>query len=71
MKTLLPPHADTPDADEPLSSANPVGDADTTPAGPNLIRGQTSKHRGLRTFAQDRLRSRRDQARDTDDTPTS
>ena len=27
-----------------------------------LIRGQTSKHRGLRTFAQDRLRSRREQS---------
>ena len=25
-----------------------------------LIRGQTSAHRGLRTFAQDRLRSRRE-----------
>jgi hypothetical protein len=68
---MLPPPADTPDADEPSSAANPTDGTSTSPAGPNLIRGQTSKHRGLRTFAQDRLRSRRDQARDSEETPTS
>lgn len=30
------------------------------PLSAGLIRGQTSAHRGLRTFAQDRLRNRRD-----------
>jgi len=32
------------------------------PASAGLIRGQTSAHRGLRTFAQDRLRARRDES---------
>jgi len=43
-----------------LPPANPF--LVTEPAAPSagLIRGQTSKHRGLRTFAQDRTRSRRE-----------
>lgn len=41
--------------------ANPLAGADIEPPRAGLIRGQTSKHRGLRTFAQDRSRGRRDQ----------
>lgn len=41
--------------------ANPLASADVEPPRAGLIRGQTSKHRGLRTFAQDRSRGRRDQ----------
>ena len=43
-----------------LPAPNPFLAAPTEPANAGLIRGQTSAHRGLRTFAQDRLRSRRD-----------
>jgi coenzyme PQQ biosynthesis probable peptidase PqqF len=45
-----------------LSAPNPFlrSEAPTTNAG--LIRGQTSAHRGLRTFAQDRSRSRRERS---------
>ncbi len=43
-----------------LPAANPFLRAPKEPVSAGLIRGQTSAHRGLRTFAQDRLRSRRD-----------
>ncbi|MES2871627.1 MAG: pyrroloquinoline quinone biosynthesis protein PqqF [Pseudomonadota bacterium] len=43
-----------------LPAPNPYLKAPEEPVSAGLIRGQTSAHRGLRTFAQDRLRSRRD-----------
>ncbi|MHC8388831.1 pyrroloquinoline quinone biosynthesis protein PqqF [Pseudomonas sp. MDT2-39-1] len=43
-----------------LPTPNPFLRAETPAANAGLIRGQTSKHRGLRTFAQDRSRSRRE-----------
>ena len=43
-----------------LPAPNPFLQPAKEPASAGLIRGQTSAHRGLRTFAQDRLRSRRD-----------
>ena len=43
-----------------LPAPNPFLHAAKEPLNAGLIRGQTSAHRGLRTFAQDRLRSRRD-----------
>ena len=43
-----------------LPAPNPFLATPKEPANAGLIRGQTSAHRGLRTFAQDRLRSRRD-----------
>ncbi|NWD70151.1 hypothetical protein HX870_21350 [Pseudomonas gingeri] len=58
----------SPDPEGPASSNEPEGPAQTPAPLPNaetaeragLIRGQTSAHRGLRTFAQDRSRSRRE-----------
>ncbi|MDQ0126835.1 coenzyme PQQ biosynthesis probable peptidase PqqF [Pseudomonas lini] len=43
-----------------LPSANPFLATEPQAPSAGLIRGQTSKHRGLRTFAQDRTRSRRE-----------
>ncbi|MGL6242011.1 pyrroloquinoline quinone biosynthesis protein PqqF [Pseudomonas sp.] len=43
-----------------LPTPNPFLRAEALVANAGLIRGQTSKHRGLRTFAQDRSRSRRE-----------
>ena len=43
-----------------LPTPNPFLRSETPAANAGLIRGQTSKHRGLRTFAQDRSRSRRE-----------
>ena len=43
-----------------LPAPNPFLQPPKEPLSAGLIRGQTSAHRGLRTFAQDRLRSRRD-----------
>jgi coenzyme PQQ biosynthesis probable peptidase PqqF len=43
-----------------LPTPNPFLRAEAPPQNAGLIRGQTSKHRGLRTFAQDRSRSRRE-----------
>lgn len=43
-----------------LPTPNPFLRAEAPVANAGLIRGQTSKHRGLRTFAQDRSRSRRE-----------
>lgn len=45
-----------------LPAANPFLRSEPEPASAGLIRGQTSKHRGLRTFAQDRLRTRRERS---------
>ncbi|WP_223480084.1 MULTISPECIES: pyrroloquinoline quinone biosynthesis protein PqqF [unclassified Pseudomonas] len=43
-----------------LPTPNPFLRTEAPPSNAGLIRGQTSKHRGLRTFAQDRSRSRRE-----------
>lgn len=43
-----------------MPAPNPFLRAEAPPQNAGLIRGQTSKHRGLRTFAQDRSRSRRE-----------
>lgn len=45
-----------------LPTPNPFLTSEKEPVNAGLIRGQTSAHRGLRTFAQDRLRSRRDRS---------
>ncbi|MBV4461652.1 pyrroloquinoline quinone biosynthesis protein PqqF [Pseudomonas sp. COR58] len=45
-----------------LPAANPFLREAPPLANANLIRGQTSAHRGLRTFAQDRSRSRRERS---------
>jgi coenzyme PQQ biosynthesis probable peptidase PqqF len=45
-----------------LPAANPFLRAAEPMANAGLIRGQTSAHRGLRTFAQDRSRSRRERS---------
>ncbi|MFM9381615.1 pyrroloquinoline quinone biosynthesis protein PqqF [Pseudomonas sp. UV AK001] len=49
------PHWHLPSANPFLRTAEPLANA-------GLIRGQTSAHRGLRTFAQDRSRSRRERS---------
>lgn len=45
-----------------LPPPNPFLQAEPEAPSAGLIRGQTSKHRGLRTFAQDRLRNRRERS---------
>lgn len=62
----------SPDREGPASSNEPGEPAQTVPTSSplappaepadrtGLIRGQTSAHRGLRTFAQDRSRNRRE-----------
>jgi coenzyme PQQ biosynthesis probable peptidase PqqF len=45
-----------------LSAPNPFLRAEAPASNAGLIRGQTSAHRGLRTFAQDRSRSRRERS---------
>ncbi|MHC8341406.1 pyrroloquinoline quinone biosynthesis protein PqqF [Pseudomonas sp. HLT2-19-2] len=45
-----------------LPTPNPFLRAETPASSAGLIRGQTSKHRGLRTFAQDRSRGRRERS---------
>jgi coenzyme PQQ biosynthesis probable peptidase PqqF len=45
-----------------LPPSNPFLRSADAPAPAGLIRGQTSAHRGLRTFAQDRTRSRRERS---------
>jgi coenzyme PQQ biosynthesis probable peptidase PqqF len=45
-----------------LPTPNPFLRTETPAANAGLIRGQTSAHRGLRTFAQDRSRSRRERS---------
>ncbi|WP_416770749.1 pyrroloquinoline quinone biosynthesis protein PqqF [Pseudomonas sp. RHF3.3-3] len=64
LKALLHrPHAapvDNQAASWRLPPANPFLRSTAPAEHPGLIRGQTSAHRGLRTFAQDRLHKRRD-----------
>lgn len=61
----------SPDPEGPASSNESAEPVPTQPSSPlvsptepaeraGLIRGQTSAHRGLRTFAQDRSRNRRE-----------
>ncbi|WP_419708285.1 pyrroloquinoline quinone biosynthesis protein PqqF [Pseudomonas sp. NFX224] len=45
-----------------LPAPNPFLHSEAPATNANLIRGQTSAHRGLRTFAQDRSRSRRERS---------
>lgn len=45
-----------------LPTPNPFLRSETPAANAGLIRGQTSAHRGLRTFAQDRSRTRRERS---------
>ncbi len=45
-----------------LPAPNPFLQAEAPAPNAGLIRGQTSAHRGLRTFAQDRSRSRRERS---------
>ena len=45
-----------------LPAPNPFLRAEAPASNAGLIRGQTSAHRGLRTFAQDRSRSRRERS---------
>ncbi|MBI3905632.1 MAG: pyrroloquinoline quinone biosynthesis protein PqqF [Pseudomonas fluorescens] len=45
-----------------LPAPNPFLHSEAAAANAGLIRGQTSAHRGLRTFAQDRSRSRRERS---------
>ncbi len=45
-----------------LPAPNPFLTSETPAPNAGLIRGQTSAHRGLRTFAQDRSRSRRERS---------
>ena len=47
-----------------LPTPNPFLRTEAPAPNAGLIRGQTSKHRGLRTFAQDRSRSRRENSLD-------
>ncbi|UMZ11538.1 pyrroloquinoline quinone biosynthesis protein PqqF [Pseudomonas sp. MPFS] len=60
LRQVQPQAVDSFSGDWQLPPANPFlrSPAEAPPAG--LIRGQSSKHRGLRTFAQDRSRGRRE-----------
>lgn len=60
LKQLLPTPVDNFSVAWRLPAANAFLRPAIAPAQAGLIRGQTSAHRGLRTFAQDRSRSRRD-----------
>lgn len=61
LKTLLKQiSVDKPKGTWQLPPPNPFLRQVAAPARTGLIRGQTSAHRGLRTFAQDRSRGRRD-----------
>ncbi|VVN68869.1 pyrroloquinoline quinone biosynthesis protein PqqF [Pseudomonas fluorescens] len=61
LKTLLQQMSvDKPTGTWQLPPPNPFLRQVAAPARTGLIRGQTSAHRGLRTFAQDRSRGRRD-----------
>lgn len=66
LKTLLrqlqPQTVDTVSGDWQLPPPNPFLHSVAEAPQPGLIRGQSSRHRGLRTFAQDRSRGRRDHA---------
>jgi coenzyme PQQ biosynthesis probable peptidase PqqF len=60
LKQMLPTSVAKPANAWQLPPPNPFLRQNPLPAQAGLIRGQTSAHRGLRTFAQDRLRGRRD-----------
>ncbi|OLF51579.1 pyrroloquinoline quinone biosynthesis protein PqqF [Pseudomonas chlororaphis] len=60
LSQLCPPPAKASGVDWQLPAPNPFLRSSAPAARAGLIRGQTSAHRGLRTFAQDRLRQRRE-----------
>ncbi|MFW0758921.1 pyrroloquinoline quinone biosynthesis protein PqqF [Pseudomonas sp. H11T01] len=60
LKQMQPTPADKSASAWQLPPPNPFLRQVAEPARAGLIRGQTSAHRGLRTFAQDRSRGRRD-----------
>lgn len=60
LQQMLPATPPAPQHTWQLPPPNPLLVTPKEPINAGLIRGQTSAHRGLRTFAQDRLRSRRD-----------
>ena len=60
LEQMQPTPRAIPSAHWQLPGPNPFLSSQPQPVTAGLIRGQTSAHRGLRTFAQDRLRSRRD-----------
>ncbi|MCU1749233.1 pyrroloquinoline quinone biosynthesis protein PqqF [Pseudomonas sp. 6D_7.1_Bac1] len=66
LKTILqhmnPTPVDNLTIDWQLPPTNPFLRSADEPAPAGLIRGQTSAHRGLRTFAQDRTRGRRERS---------
>lgn len=62
LRQMNPTPAPHPTIAWQLPPANPWLRSVDEPAPAGLIRGQTSAHRGLRTFAQDRTRGRRDRS---------
>lgn len=60
LRQLQPQAVDSFSGDWQLPPANPFLRSPTEAPPAGLIRGQSSKHRGLRTFAQDRSRGRRE-----------
>ena len=59
LQQMQPPARHGSAHDWQLPAPNPFLKVPDEPVSAGLIRGQTSAHRGLRTFAQDRLRDRR------------
>lgn len=59
LQQMLPAARTASTHDWQLPAPNPFLKVTGDPVSAGLIRGQTSAHRGLRTFAQDRLRDRR------------
>lgn len=62
LQQLNPAPVDNPSVDWQLPPANAFLRSAEAPPPAGLIRGQTSAHRGLRTFAQDRSRGRRERS---------
>ena len=62
LQQLNPAPVDNPAVDWQLPPANAFLRSAEAPPPAGLIRGQTSAHRGLRTFAQDRSRGRRERS---------
>ncbi|POA32136.1 MULTISPECIES: pyrroloquinoline quinone biosynthesis protein PqqF [unclassified Pseudomonas] len=62
VQQMSPTPVDNLDVVWQLPPANPFLRSAEVPAPAGLIRGQTSAHRGLRTFAQDRTRGRRERS---------
>lgn len=62
LQQLNPAFVDNPSVDWQLPPANTFLRSAEAPPPAGLIRGQTSAHRGLRTFAQDRSRGRRERS---------